>query len=148
MLRRRADAGVGGDGDAEAFVGGSHRNERDGHVGRHPGHDDVVDAHVAQDRQRLGAVHRRHALVPGQHQVLGADADFGHHLDGRVGLVPRPRRRRRPDQRGAGTERSPADQGSIGQMDDQDAPRRTPEASRPMVARTGRAASARAGSTE
>ena len=45
--------------------------ERDGQVRRDPGHDDLVDPEVAQDRQHLGAVHGRDALVPRQDQVVG-----------------------------------------------------------------------------
>ena len=50
--------GVRRDRDGEVLVGGSDGDGRDGQVGRHTGHDDFVDAHVAQDRQHLGAVHR------------------------------------------------------------------------------------------
>ena len=57
MLGRRADHGVHRDGHGEVLVGGAHGHQDDGEVGRHAGHHDLLDAHVAQDGQHLGAMH-------------------------------------------------------------------------------------------
>ncbi len=56
----------------EVLVGRADGDERDGQIGRDAGHHDLVHAHVAQDGEHLGAVHRRDALVPRQDQVVGA----------------------------------------------------------------------------
>ena len=80
-----------------------------------------LDPDVAQHGEHLGAVHRGDALVPGQHEVVGPDADLGDDLDGGVRVAPRGRRRRGPHERRAAAGRPPAGQRQIGQVDDQDA---------------------------
>ena len=105
-----------GIGDGEVLVGRAHRDERDGQVRRDAGHDELVHAHVAQDGQHLGAVHRRDALVARQHEVVGPDADLGHDLERGVRLAPVRRRRGGPHERRAPAGRAPAGEREVGQV--------------------------------
>ena len=116
VLGRRAHCRVGRDRDGEVLVGGAHRDEQDGEVGRDTGHDDVVHAHVAQHGQHLRAVHRRDALIARQHQVGRPHADLGDDLGGGVCPVPLRRRRGGAHQRCPPVNRAPSGARQVGQV--------------------------------